>query len=88
MPLLESAFPAFVVNLCTSPLGITGAITSLQSMGDTPASMNLFAAYAQQLSEWGTTVPGQPSTAALSPLTSFCLGEATLQLSAAGVATG
>lgn len=90
MPLLEAAFPAFVVNLCYTQ-GITGAITTLNKMGDTPAAQNLYDGYAAQLVQWGQTVPSAPSTVALTPLVGMAettQGLAPLNLSAAGVATG
>jgi hypothetical protein len=71
---LEDSFPAFVCDLVYNGLGIAGTITALQSMGDTEAAQALYSGYALQLTQWGQTVPGAPSTAALTPFAGMAVG--------------
>jgi len=68
MPLLQHAFPDFVVKLCESRLGISDAITTLNGMGDNPSAQATYQSYAARLASWRATVPAQPSTETLAPI--------------------
>jgi hypothetical protein len=63
--LLENAMPDWVCQLCRSPLGISGTITALSAMGDTPAAQDWYQSLAARLTAWSTTIPGVASDAVL-----------------------
>lgn len=59
---LEDAFPSWIVDLCNSPLGLSGTALALANMGDNVAT---YASYAARLNAWGSTVPNTNSTQTL-----------------------
>jgi hypothetical protein len=57
---LVDAFPDWLAEKCRVQ-GISGAITTLSAMGDTPAAQIVYQNYGARLSAWGTTTLGTPS---------------------------
>jgi hypothetical protein len=83
--MLSDAFPSWICTMAERQ-GISTTINVLRSMGDAQGRA-LYLDYAATLQSWGTTTPGQPSTASLTPLNGQFVGLMSLPIAGKGTAT-